>query len=128
MHPYRGPVFLAILIITVGVGWLMTVQNIVPGMNWVWTLGLLLTGVLTFVFNRGINKFSVVAGPFFVIASLLSTLRQTGRLALETELPILVILVGVLLLVSQIPGIPIPDWAVSRADSPGRESGTSRKL
>ena len=29
-----------ILIIAVGVGWLLTVQGIVPGVNWVWVLGL----------------------------------------------------------------------------------------
>jgi hypothetical protein len=53
---------------------------------------------------------SVVPGPFFLLASLLSVLRQTGQLSLDVEVPVLFISIGVLLLVAQWPSIPKPEW------------------
>src|SRR5688572_22537704 len=90
---------LPILIILVGVGWLLTVQGYAPEINWLWTLGLAVIGLLTFL--GGFNKFSVVVGPFFLLASGMSVLRQTGDLRLEIEVPVLVISAGVLLLIAQ---------------------------
>jgi hypothetical protein len=52
----------------------------------------------------------VVIGPFFLVASMLSVLRQTGRMDANVEVPCLVILFGVLLLVSQLSTLPTPDW------------------
>jgi hypothetical protein len=115
MNEKNGPPILAILIITVGVGWLLTIKNVVPGINWIWTLGLLMAGILAFVISKGIDKFSVLAGPFFVVASILSTLRQTGRLSLDTEVPILVIVVGVLMLLAHSSLVPLPNWAIADA-------------
>lgn len=105
-----GPTILAILIITVGVGWLLSAQGIGPGINWVWTLGLGIVGVLTFVISGGLDKVSVIVGPFFLAGSLLSILRQTGELSVNLEVPILVILLGTLLLLAQLPRIPPPAW------------------
>ncbi len=48
----RGPLILAILIITVGVGWLLTARGYAPGINWIWTLGLGVIGVLTYPERR----------------------------------------------------------------------------
>lgn len=106
----NGQKGLAILIMTVGLGWLMTVQNVIPGVDWVWTLCLLAVGLLAFLVSRGIDKFSVIAGPFFILASVLSTLRQTGRLSLNTEVPILVMASGALLLISS--WVKPPAWMV----------------
>src|SRR6516164_5824554 len=106
----RAPLVIPVLIIALGVGWLLTVQGFAPGVNWIWILGLGVVGILTFVFSKGIDKFSVVLGPFFLLASLLSILRQTGHVSLDIELPVLVISVGVLLLAAQLPAIPKPDW------------------
>ena len=58
------------------------------------------------------SKLSVVIGPFFLIASILSILRQTGRIPLDVEMPVLVIAVGALLLLAQWPGIVAPRWLV----------------
>jgi len=106
----KGRVALAILIITVGVGWLLTSLGILPEINWVWTLCLGVTGILVFVVSGGVDKVSVVVGPFFLICSVLSILRQTGRLNENTELPLIVIVAGVLFLFAQLPVIPIPRW------------------
>jgi hypothetical protein len=109
------------LIIVVGVGWLLTGLGIGPGIDWIWTLGLGVIGVLAFVVSKGFDKISVVIAPFFLLASLLSVLRQTGQLSLNIEVPILVISIGVLLLVAQLPAVPKPDWVVeppARSEEP----------
>lgn len=99
------------LLIAVGTGWLLTALKVGPGIDWVWTLGLAVVGVLAFAIN-GLDKVSVVTGPFFIAASLLSILRQTNRLRLDVEVPILVILSGILLLIARRPTIPVPDWLI----------------
>lgn len=98
-----------ILLITVGTGWLLSTLGIAPDINWVWTLGLAVVGVLTFGMY-GFDKATVVVGGFFLITSVLSVLRQTGRLSLDVEIPILVIALGVLLMISRSSRIPVPQW------------------
>ncbi len=106
----NGRIAPAILIITLGLGWLLTTQGFIPGIDWVWTLGLAAMGIVVFLVSGGIDKVSVVLGAFFLISSVLSVLRQVGKLQQNTELPILVILIGSLLLVVQLPIIPAPRW------------------
>jgi hypothetical protein len=109
MNPDKKTLIPPILLITVGAGWLLTTLGIAPDIDWVWTLGLAIAGVLTFVLG-GFDKVTVVVGPFFIVASCLSLLRQTGRLPLNVEVPLLVILAGVLLLLARSPSVPIPKW------------------
>ncbi|MGC3967356.1 MAG: hypothetical protein QM775_08300 [Pirellulales bacterium] len=106
----KGPFVLSILIIILGVGWLLSARGVGLGVNWIWTLGLGAVGILTFVLSGGFDKFSIVIGPFFLACSLLSILRQSGRLSFDTELPTLVILIGVLLLIAQMRFVPPPRW------------------
>ena len=115
-----------ILIIVVGLGWLLTAQGFGPGINWVWTLGLGVIGILTFLLS-GFDKVSVVLGPFFLLASLLSVLRQTGNLSLDIEVPVLVISIGVLLLFARLPAVPTPGWLVPTA-APPVEPSPPKKL
>ena len=105
-----------ILLITLGVGWLLTTMGVAPGINWVWTLGIALVGILTLAV--GFDKATVVVGPFFILASCLSILRQTGRLSIDLEVPILVIAAGVLLLVARLKFIPLPTWLAEQKTSP----------
>ena len=105
------PLVVPVLLITFGTGWLLTTLGIVPQIDWVWTLGIASAGILVFVLS-GFNKMSVAVGPFFLLASGLSVLRQTGRLNIELEVPILVIAAGVLLLVAHSRSIPSPHWLV----------------
>jgi hypothetical protein len=122
-----APLVIPILMIVVGVGWLLTTQGFGPGINWVWTLGLGVIGILTFVISKGVDKVSVVIGPFFVFASLLSVLRQSGRMSLDIEVPVLVISIGILLLVAQLPAVPKPGW-YTPLPRPTEESSAARKL
>ncbi len=110
----KSALLVPILLITIGVGWLLTTLGIAPGIDWIWTLGLAITGLLAFVMG-GFNKATVVVGPFFLIASCLSVLRQTGRLSFDAEVPILVIVSGVLLLVAHLPIIPLPKWIIQES-------------
>ena len=109
MKPDKKTLMLPILLIAVGAGWLLTTLGIVPGIDWVWTLGLAAVGLLTLAVG-GLDKVTVVIGPFFILASCLSILRQTNRLRLDVEVPILVIAAGILLLVARSPMIPTPSW------------------
>jgi hypothetical protein len=118
MPSNRASLVVPVLIIVVGVGWLLTAQGFAPGINWVWTLGLAGIGILTFVVSKGLDKVSVVIGPFFLLASLLSVLRQTEQLRLETGVPVLVISVGALLLIAQLPAIPKPSWLLEPSAEP----------
>ena len=108
----KGRVALGLLIISLGVGWLLTAQGFVPGINWIWTLCLGIVGIAAFILSGGVDKVSIVVGPFFLICSILSLLRQTGRLAESTEMPLLVIVTGALLLIAQLPAIPAPRWLI----------------
>ena len=105
----RRTLLFPILLVTVGTGWLLTTLGIAPGIDWVWTLGLAATGLLPFALS-GIDKLTIVFGPLFITASILSVLRQTGRIALEVEIPILVILSGMLMMVARLPAIRVPSW------------------
>jgi hypothetical protein len=123
----KAPLVIPILIIVVGVGWLLTAKGFGPGINWVWTLGLGVIGILTFVLS-GFDKFSAVVGPFFLLASLLSVLRQSGSLSLDVEVPLLVISIGVLMLVAQLPAIPKPEWFGTVPASPAGQPDSPKKL
>ena len=109
--PDKKTLLLPILLMTIGTGWLLTTLGIAPGVNWAWTLGLAIVGLMTFVVG-GFDKLTAVIGPFLILASCLSLLRQTGRLPVDVEVPILVIIAGALALVARIPAIPIPKWII----------------
>jgi hypothetical protein len=110
MQVSKGPIILAVAIIAVGGGWLITALNKSNDMNWVWTLALAAVGILTFVVSGGFDKVSLVVGPFFIIAGAMSILRQRNFIAPNIEAPILVTAVGVFLLAVQWPAVPLPKW------------------
>lgn len=103
-----------ILLIVLGLGWLLSNLGMLPEINWVWTLGLAAVGVWTFA-QFGFDKVSVVLGPIFLAASLLSFLRQSEVLEADIEVPILVCLTGVLLLVARSSAVPSPAWLPENA-------------
>lgn len=123
MKPAKKTLLVPILLITVGAGWLLTTLGVAPGIDWVWTLGLAVVGLLTFAVG-GLDKVTVVIGPFFIIASCLSILRQTGRLHLDVEVPLLVIIGGILLLVARTPAIPIPKWIIQDPKTTKQDTST----
>ena len=105
------------LIIAIGVIWLLNVLKLLPDIDWFWTIGLAAAGILSMV-TGGLNKVTVVVGPFLLIASVSSVLRQTGRLHLNYEIPILVIIFGLLILISQILPLKTPEMLQRSNDNP----------
>jgi len=123
MQNNKMSVIIPILMITVGIGWLLTVHQVMPGVDWVWILGLAVVGILAMVVG-GINKVTLVVGPFLLICTVTSLLRQTGRLPVDTEVPSLVILAGLLGLAVRFLPVPPPDWftEVAAPDDQEREA------
>jgi hypothetical protein len=97
-----------ILTILVGLTWLLNVLKIIPNVDWMLIVGLAAAGILSILVG-GLNKVTIVTGPFLVVASVCSLLRQINRLAADREIPILVIVLGVLMLGSQLSRLPIPE-------------------
>lgn len=111
MSGNRSSLVLATGLITVGTGSLLSSLGLMPQINWIWTLGLALTGGLTLAL-LGRDKVTVVAGPFFILTSALSVLRQVGHLSFDVEVPVLVLASGVLVLLSRLQSIPNPKWLI----------------
>ena len=109
MASNRKGYVIPILVIVLGVTWLLNVLGIIPGVDWIWTLGLAAAGVLTLAVG-GLNKLTVVVGPFLIVASGCSVLRQTGRLSLDVEAPVLIIVLGCLMFLVQVLDLSAPQF------------------
>lgn len=106
-----------LLMISLGAGWLMTAMGFIPSIDWIWTVGIATVGVLCFAVD-GFNKFTVVGGGFALATSLLSVARQTGSISLNIEVPVLVIIAGVLMLIARFEWIPMPKWIKNMPNTP----------
>jgi succinate-acetate transporter protein len=102
-----APLFL----IMIGVGWVLSVEHVLPMVNWIFVL-MLGTAGLSILLVKRLTRSSIIAGPFLMLWALLTFLKQVGTIDAELEMPVLVILFGVLLLISRM--APLPE----RADPP----------
>lgn len=100
---------LGILLVAVGGGWLLSSLGFIPTVDWAWSLGLAVVGLLAIVLS-GFDKVSFVTASFFGLASVLSVLRQMGVVKMELEIPVLVLASGVLLIAARSKAIPLPRW------------------
>lgn len=105
-----------VLLIAIGTGWLLSKLEIAPKVDWCWSLGIGAIGVLSIVVG-GIDKVTIVVGPLFIAASVISILRQTDLLTLDIEIPLLMILGGVLMLIARRTNIPVPSWIIQEPGS-----------
>jgi hypothetical protein len=96
-----------ILIVLAGVAWLLEALDVLPGVDWLWTVGLAAAGGGTFALC-GLNRLTAVAGPFLWTASIFSLLRQTGHITLRKELPLLLIALGLFWLAACLLRLPAP--------------------
>jgi hypothetical protein len=112
-------VLIALLIVAIGCAWLLNTLHVIAGVDWVWTLALGVTGVITLVWTR-INKITFIMGLFLIIGSIFSVARQTGLLRIDVEVPLLVILFGILFLIAQLPIIPLPKTLVQIKEEEAR--------
>ena len=109
MKSSKGMLAISILIIAVGIGLLLNAMGLLPKIDWLWTLGLLVVGVLILGFG-GIDKVTIVIGPFLIFAALCSFLRQINLLPLKYEIPLLIIVLGCLLFLSIVLELPFPGY------------------
>lgn len=93
MHKVAIPV----MIMAVGTLWLLNVLQVMPGVDWIWTGGLIIAGLLTILMG-GRTQRTLVIGPFLIVAGIMSLLRQGGWISAEVEVPILVIALGTIML------------------------------
>ena len=111
MHSSQKTVAFSVLLIALGTGWLLSSLGYLPQIAWLWVLGLAVIGVSVFLVS-GVDKVSIVLGPFFLAASGLSILRQAGTIPFNVEVPVFVILSGLLLLIASRPSVPPPAWFI----------------
>jgi hypothetical protein len=97
-----------VLVTVLGVTWLLNVLNVLPRVDWIYTVGLAAVGVLTLLVG-GVNKLTAVVGPFLMVASICSLLRQLDALPVDREVPILTIVLGILMLIAQVLSLPLPE-------------------
>jgi hypothetical protein len=117
----RSSLILGILLVGLGGGWLLSSLGFIPSVDWAWSIGLAVVGVLAVALS-GFDKVSVVVGGFFLLASVLSVLRQIGSMSIDVEMPSLVIAAGLLVLIARSDSIPTPRWILKSEPSDGAES------
>ncbi len=100
-----------LLITTIGTGWLLTVHHVLPGVEWAWVLLLAMLGAL--VLFLSVDKVSIVVGPSLIIGSGLSFLRQKGWISVDTEIPVLTIVVGALWTAAYLLPLTEPSWILA---------------
>jgi hypothetical protein len=96
-----------VVIIFIGVAWLLTNLEILPPIRWV--LFLLFCGIGIFI-TLGFDKVTAVLGTFFIVCAVTAFMRQAEWLSWNIELPILVIIFGLLYLGSVLSPLPYPAW------------------
>ncbi|HVM60616.1 MAG TPA: hypothetical protein VMV72_07085 [Verrucomicrobiae bacterium] len=98
-----------ILIIVLGVTWLLNILKVLPGVDWIWTIGLTAVGLLALLVGPP-NRLTIVVGPFLIVGSICSLLRQLDLLPIDRETPILTIVLGILMLIAQTSNLPVPEF------------------
>jgi hypothetical protein len=111
----RGAV-IALLIIAIGMGWLLTSMNFGGGIDWIYTIAIAAAGVVTFALSK-FNKISFVIGSFLIICSIMSLVRQMKMIKSEIEVPVLVVAFGVLVLIASTPFIPMPQFVIDAKEA-----------
>lgn len=94
----------------IGCGWLLTVWNVVPGVNWIWIAALGMAGLVPVALG-GLNKVTAFGGGFMIAASFASLLRQMEKISINVEVPALVVTAGVLMVLIALAPIKPPEWA-----------------
>ncbi len=107
MHQERVKFVAPIIVVLLGVSWLLDTWDVVAGVNWILTVGLVTAGVSVLVVG-GIDKLTVVVGPFLMAVSVCRFLIRIGSLGECVEWPAYVIILGCLLLLVQVARIPTP--------------------
>jgi uncharacterized membrane protein YhhN len=103
MNKFIGPLVLFL----VGLGLLLIQLDLFPAGKVMWTGGLLIGSVCVFL-NQGFNKSSFIPGTILLTLSILSLVRYNTGLSFEMEIPIILMVVGVIMALNKTSLIPDP--------------------
>jgi len=93
------------LIVLIGLGWLLQQFDIISSFEFIWSVGLAAAGIYLIAVS-GFNRDTFLPSVFLLTWSLLSFLRAAGFLRLSVELPLLVIIFGILMAIRNAGVIP----------------------
>ena len=115
MKSRKPAIAIAFLIVALGIAWLLNAMRVAPNLDWIWIIGLGVSGILLLTVTR-MDRFNFVAGLSLIVSSVLAVLRQSGKLTVNVEAPVLFITIGMLLLLAQF--IPLPASAPALEEKP----------
>ena len=98
---------LPIFLIVMGILWLLFALNWIPDLDWLIGLGFIAAGIGVML-TDGINKQSIVSGPFLISLGIAWFLRLQYGAQYNYIVPILLIVLGLLMLLARLPQIPEP--------------------
>jgi hypothetical protein len=96
---------LPVTLIAVGLGWLLWEFRLFPDVDWIISLGFIAAGVAVLGID-GINKNSVVIGPFLVAIGIVWLLHDRYGTQWRYIIPVMLVLLGALMLVARSPKVP----------------------
>jgi len=105
MKSRKPAIAISLLIVALGVAWLLNAMRVAPQLDWIWIIGLGVSGILLLTITR-MDRFTFVAGLSLIVSSVLAVLRQSKKLEANVEAPVLFITIGILLLLAQL--LPLP--------------------
>jgi hypothetical protein len=118
-------VLISFMVMAIGIAWLLNTLNFIGGVDWIWTGLLGASGLIALAWGK-LNKFTFIIGAFLVVSSVFSILRQTGIMSVNVEIPLLVIAFGAVLLIAQLPFIPLPKMVLDMKEEAAREKASSK--
>lgn len=96
---------LPVTLIVVGLGWLLWEFRLFPDIDWIISLGFVVGGIAVLAVD-GINKNSVVLGPFLVAIGIAWFLHDRYYASWRLIVPALLVLLGFLMLLARSPRVP----------------------
>ena len=93
------------VIVVIGLGWLLERLDVLSSFDLFWTIGLAAAGVYLLTVS-GFNRDTFLPAIFLLICALFSLLRSINMFRLTVELPLLVIIFGILMAIRNSGVIP----------------------
>lgn len=96
---------LPVTLIVVGLGWLLWEFRLFPDVDWIIGLGFIAGGIAVMAID-GVNKNSVVIGPFLVAIGIAWLAHDRYGIHWRLLIPVMLVLLGALMLVARSPKVP----------------------
>ena len=96
---------LPVTLIVVGIGWLLWEFRLFPDVDWIIGLGFIVAGIAVVAID-GINKNSVVVGPFLIAIGVAWLAHDRYGTHGRYIVPALLVLLGLLMLIARNPRVP----------------------